>query len=48
MADYWVDSAGLRKMRDDVDAAKLILLGQHLFESTENNILFHVVIFLPT
>ena len=25
VADYRVDSAGLRKMRDDVDAAKLIL-----------------------
>ena len=48
VADYRVDSAGLRKMREDVDAAKLILLRQHLLQSTENNILFYVVTFLST
>ena len=48
VADYRVDSAGLRKMRENVDAAKLILPRQHLLQSTEKSILFYVVTFLPT
>ena len=40
-----MDSASLRKIREDVDAAKLILLRQHLLQSTEKNILFYVVTF---
>jgi hypothetical protein len=47
----WLINGGFgwfEKMREDVDAAKLILLRQHLLQSTENNILFYVVTFLPT
>jgi hypothetical protein len=48
VADYRMDSARLRKMREDVGAAKLRLLRQHLLQSTEKNILLYVVTFLPT